>query len=246
MDVFEAIKTRRSIRAFRPDLIPRESIRKILDAARYAPSAGNLQSWEFILVEDISNIIKLCDACLEQQFILRAPLIIVVCTDTDRSAVLYGSRGKYFYSMAEVCAAVQNLMLAAHSLGLGTCWVGAFDEQKVRAYLNLPAAVVPIAIIPVGYPELIPQTPQRASIGDITHFEKYGKFEVVRTGEPESGTPPGTQAGAQASARQDASKEWLEKGEEEKIGEGELGERVKELIGGILGPQDRQREKKKE
>lgn len=183
MDALTAIKSRRSIRAFRSESIPIKTIYKLIDAARWAPSAGNLQSWEFVLVEDLTAKKQLASAALSQEFIATAPVIIVACADTERSAVKYGSRGKYFYSIVDVSAAIENLMIAATSLGLGTCWVGSFNNNIVRDTLGLPEGIAPVAIIPVGYPAKEGAVTARTSLGNILHFERFGKFQTIKTGD---------------------------------------------------------------
>lgn len=161
MDVFEAIKNRRSIRKYRSDFISEECIRKILDSAKWAPSAGNLQPWEFIVVTDKNVKRHLSEAALEQPFIEEAPVIIVICTNEERSARIYGTRGRHFYCLLDAAAAVQNILLTAYALGLGTCWVGAFDDIKVAAVLKLPSGVRTIAIVPLGYADETPKPPSR-------------------------------------------------------------------------------------
>ncbi len=184
MEVFEAIHGRRSIRKFKPDPVPPEFLYRVLDAARWSPSAGNLQSWEFVIVRDDNVKEELAQAAVGQSFIQQAPTIIVVCSDTQRSSMKYGERGKVLYSLQEASAATQTLMLAAHALGLGTCWVGAFFEEKVAETLKLPAGVVPVAIVPLGYPAMKPRPPHRADLTDLIHFDWYGNKKVLTPGAP--------------------------------------------------------------
>ena len=173
MDVYEAIVSRRSIRAFKLDNIPEKILNKILEAAWWAPSAGNLQAREFILVTDPELKRKLCNAALGQSFIEEAPIDIVVCTNERRSAQRYGQRGKELYCIQDATASVQNILLAAHALGLGTCWVGAFSEENVSEALNLPNGVKPIAIIPLGYPAEHPSVTPRMRLKDLVHKNRY-------------------------------------------------------------------------
>lgn len=173
MDLFEAIKNRRSIRVYKSDPIPDEVLNKILDAARWAPSAGNRQPWEFIVVND--RVVKryLSDAALEQIFIEDAPTTIVVCANEARSAGIYGDRGRRFYCLLDAAAAVQNMLLAAHAFGLGACWVGAFDDEAVINILSLPSGVRPVAIVPLGYPDEVPRLPPRIRLNDLIHLNRY-------------------------------------------------------------------------
>ncbi|MEM2925600.1 MAG: nitroreductase family protein [Methanocellales archaeon] len=151
MDLFEAIKERRSIREFLKNEVPQDLIEKLLEAATWAPSEGNLQTWRFYVVRNKDLKRKLARAALNQEFIAEAPLAIVVCTDLDVAAS-YGQRGINLYCLQSTGAAIQNLLLAAHALGLGGCWVGAFREGEVSEALKLPKKIRPVAIIPIGYP----------------------------------------------------------------------------------------------
>jgi nitroreductase len=161
MDVLEAIRERRSIRAFQDRPIPQEAVEALIEALTWAPSAGNLQSRRFFFVFNPTLRRRLVDAAWGQDFIAEAPLVIVACADHERIRWRYRDRGVYLYSLLDVAAAVQNLMLAAHALGLGTVWVGAFDEAAVSRLLNLPSGLRPVTLVPVGYPAERPSAPRR-------------------------------------------------------------------------------------
>lgn len=173
MELFEAIKNRRSIRAFRPEPIPDDVLNKILEAACWAPSAGNLQPWEFIVVKDLAIKRGLSRAALDQSFIYEAPVDVVVCANEDRSSWRYGARGRDFYSLCDSSAATQNLLLVAHGLGLGACWIGAFHDEEVSRVLGLPSGVRPVAIVPIGYPDEKPSPPSRLPLKRVVHRDKY-------------------------------------------------------------------------
>jgi len=173
MDVLEAIKGRRSIRAFQSKEIPEEIVEKLIDMARRAPSAGNIQPWEFIIVRKPEIKRRLAEAALDQTFIEEAPIVIVVCANENRSSQGYGIRGKTLYCLQDTAAATQNILLAAYSFGLGTCWIGAFREEEAREILEIPYGVRPIAIIPIGYPAEAPPPPSRRPINQIVHYETF-------------------------------------------------------------------------
>jgi len=160
MEVFEAILKRRSVRNFEKNKIPKEKIEKLKEALIWAPSAGNLQARKFYFVfnEEIKE--KLAKAALNQNFVAKAPLVIVSCCDLEKIS-WYGDRGRNLYTICDVSAAIENLLLMATSEGLGTCWVGAFDESEVSKILNLPKNERPIVIVPVGFPKEIPSPPER-------------------------------------------------------------------------------------
>ncbi len=162
MEILEIIKNRRSIREFREKEIPEEIIEKLIEALIWAPSAGNLQSRKFYFIFNREIKEKLVRAALDHDFISEAPLVIVGCTD-DKISRRYRERGKNLYSICDVSVSIQNMMLLAQEKGLGTCWVGAFDEKEVSKILDLPENLRPIAIVPVGYSAEKPETPPRIS-----------------------------------------------------------------------------------
>lgn len=173
MDVLEAIKGRRSVRAFKSDDVSPEIVEKLIDAARQAPSAGNIQPWEFIIVRESEIKRNLVEAASDQSFIEEAPVVITVCANENRTAQEYGSRGKTLYCLQDTAAATQNLLLFAYSIGLGACWVGAFREEEARKALEIPSEIRPVAIIPVGYPAETPPPRDRRAINLIVHYETF-------------------------------------------------------------------------
>ena len=153
MDFWEVINRRRSVRAYeRHRPVPEELIRQLLQAAIRAPSAGNRQPWHFIVVRDGTTKVGLASAAYAQHFVAQAPVVIVVCADANRSAARYGRRGWELYCLQDTAAGTENLLLAAVALGLGACWVGAFDERAVASALSLEGHLRPVALIPIGYP----------------------------------------------------------------------------------------------
>jgi len=173
VDIFEIFKLRRSIRAFTEEDVSDEQIEKILEAARWAPSAGNIQPWEFIVVRRPDIKRDLARAALNQTFIEEAPVVIVACADEIRSGRIYGNRGVNLYCIQDTAAAIENMLLAACALGLGACWVGAFDEEAARKVLRIPRGVRPVAMIPVGYPAEKPSPPRKRPLKEIVHYETF-------------------------------------------------------------------------
>ncbi len=173
MDILEAIKGRRSIRTFKTKDVHEEIVEKLLDAASYAPSAGNIQPWEFIVVRKPEIKRGLAEAALAQTFIEEAPVVIVVCANENRSSMGYGLRGKTLYCIQDTAAAIQNILLTAYSLGLGTCWIGAFIEDEAREVLKIPQGTRPVAIIPIGYPAETPPPRNKRTLNQIVHYETF-------------------------------------------------------------------------
>ncbi len=173
MDVLETIRSRRSIRSFEAKPIPDTLLSEILEAAQWAPSAGNCQARDFIVVRNEETKRKLSEAALGQEFIEEVGVDIVVCANMERSARRYGERGRRLYSTLDAAASVQNLLLAAQALGLGTCWVGAFSDETVTEILGLPSYLRPVGIIPVGFPGETPMPPRRMPLERVVHWERF-------------------------------------------------------------------------
>jgi nitroreductase len=172
MELSEAIRERRSIRAFKKQDVPEEIAEKLIDAARQAPSAGNIQPWEFVIIrrQDVKEeLVKAAG----QAFVEEAPVVIVVCANEKRSSMGYGVRGKILYCIQDTAAATQNILLTAHSLGLGTCWIGAFNEDKAGKAVNAPEGIRPVAIIPVGYADESPLQRNIRPLNQIMHCETF-------------------------------------------------------------------------
>lgn len=171
MDLSGALRTRRSVRAFRGNPIPDELLCELVRLANAAPSAGNLQSRDFVIVRDPQQKRGLAEAA-DQAFIAEAPAVLVVCTDASR-VTKYGKRGRDLYMIQDAAAATENFLLAAHERGLGTVWIGAFDEEAVRRTLGLPPHVRPVSLVPVGRPAEIPEDRGRLPLAEILHWDRW-------------------------------------------------------------------------
>lgn len=172
MELREALATRRSVRAYRPDPVPADALERVLEAARVAPSANNLQPWTFIVVRDPDLRTELAARCCGQRFVGEAPLVIVACGEPSD-----GEIGGYASSVpVDVAIAVDHLTLAARAEGLGTCWIGAFDHDGVRQLLGIPAPVRVVAITPLGHPKgarPFRPTGSRKRLDQIVCWERY-------------------------------------------------------------------------
>ena len=169
MDTLTAVGKRRSIRAFQPRSIPAEILQAILEAGIHAPSAGNLQPWHFLVVFN-QELRQTLATMAGDPFIAQPPVIIVACTEAQRSAAIYGERGRSLYCLQDVAAAVQNMLLAATAHGLGTCWVGAFSEEQVALALGISSSRRPVALIPLGYPAEQPRVPPRRPLEEVCTY----------------------------------------------------------------------------
>jgi len=150
-----------------------EKIGNILDAGIHAPSAGNLQDVKFVLVTDENVRESLAKACVEQYWISRAPVIIVVCTQPEKTKRFYGEKGESF-SVQNGAAAVQNMLIAAHAQGLASCWVGAFEAEHVRRTLKIPVDAIIVAILPFGYADEKVPIPIRMPMENVVFLGAWG------------------------------------------------------------------------
>jgi len=166
MNILDIIISRRSVRDFKDQEIPQEMVKGLVESIRWAPSAGNMQSRKFYFVFDQVIKAKLAKAALNQNFLAKAPLVVVACLDRNIS-VRYGERGVNLYSIQDVSASIMNMMLTAHTMGLGTIWIGAFNEFEVIEILELPDNLRPISIVPVGFPSKVPLPPRRIARDEI-------------------------------------------------------------------------------
>jgi nitroreductase len=173
LDIFELIKQRRSIRAYTNKDVPDEIVEQLIDAATWAPSAGNVQPWEFVVVKDTETKNRLFQAAGNQKSVVSAPVVIVVCADLNRAKQIYGSRGENLYCIQDTAAATQNILLVAHELGLSTCWIGAFEEKAVAKVINAPKNVRPLVMIPVGYGAQTGRVRSQRPINEVVHHEKF-------------------------------------------------------------------------
>jgi len=171
VDFWQVIEERHSVRDFdaRREVTP-EMVEQILRAAIRAPSAGNCQPWRFVVVRNEQIKDLLAQAAYGQRFVAHAPVVIVVCADPSRSAWRYGSRGTQLYCLQDTAAATEHILLAAVALGLGACWVGAFDEGAASKALSLPANLRPVAIVPIGYPVGRSHRTSRRGLEEVVTF----------------------------------------------------------------------------
>ena len=173
MELTEAIQGRRSIRKYKNQPIPDETVTQLIEAATYAPSAGNLQPWHFIIAKNPNAKKKLAEAAYNQAHVEQAPIVIVVCADEKQAQPRYSKRGTNLYCIQDTAAATQNILLTAYSLGLGTCWIGAFDEEQAKQAINAPEGVRPVAMIPVGYADVTPRPRARKPLNEVCRFDGF-------------------------------------------------------------------------
>lgn len=169
MEFMHLIRTRRSVRSFKPERITQDQLTQILDSARLAPSAGNLQAYEIYVVRNEQKRKELSRAAYGQDFIAAAPVALVFCAHPALSAPRYGSRGVKLYAIQDATIACTFAMLAVHDLGLATVWVGSFDDREVQNVIGAPEGHIPVAILPIGYAAEIPEPRSRRPPLDLVH-----------------------------------------------------------------------------
>jgi nitroreductase len=169
MNVFEAIKSRRSIRSFSDKPIEEEKLSRVLEAGRLAPSAKNLQEWKFLIVKDRELKKKLVIAAYNQHFLAEAPVVIVGCATLVNYVM---SCGQYAYPI-DLAIAMDHMTLQAVEEGLGTCWIGSFKEDEVKKILNIPENIRIVELLPLGYPKTIPPARTRKKLEEIVCYNNW-------------------------------------------------------------------------
>ena len=169
MEITEAIRLRRSIRNYQDRPIEQEKLIRILEAGRLAPSARNLQDWKFIVVRDKEKRQKLSEAAMGQPHVARAPVVIAACATQTENVM---TCGQYCYPI-DLAIAVDHMSLAAMAEGLGTCWIGAFHEDKVKDILGVPEKIRVAIMMTLGYPAESPAARPRKKLEEIVAYDTW-------------------------------------------------------------------------
>lgn len=181
LDLVECIEARKSVRGFTDEDVPNDFIIELVRLGNLAPSAGNFQARDFIIVKNKDSISKITEASVEftremagnhQEFIRNAPVIIVCCANFEK-ITKYQKRGIELYCIQDVAAAVENMLLCIVNSGYASCWIGGFDEVAVSKILDLPSHIRPVAMLPIGLPTKDGRQRTRIDTKEIMHFEKW-------------------------------------------------------------------------
>jgi nitroreductase len=184
----ELVKKRRSIHYFTDEEVSDDDLLQVLEAARWAPSAGNNQPWRFVIIRKPETIEKIWETTTgievpisskktitvtPQNFMKRASVVIVVCTDTQ---AYKGKQNNIFadrFCIQDSAIATMNLLLAVTNRGLGACWIGMYREDALSKVINLPSTIRPVAIVPIGYTQSKEQPRPRKPLNELIHHERY-------------------------------------------------------------------------
>jgi len=180
MDVDEVISQRRSVRSYQATPVSEELLEELVDTARQAPSWMNKQCWHFLIVTDSLQIADIAKTAVTNHWIKQAPALIFVCADPHLS----GTRDGLEYYMVDAAIAMDHLILFATSKGLGTCWIGSFNEEKIKNLLGIPPRIRIITFTPVGYAKekeniagrfrsTVARSTKRKSLSEICHWNKW-------------------------------------------------------------------------
>jgi nitroreductase len=167
--VLKVIRSRRSIRAYDSRVVEEDKLARVLESGRLSPSAGNRQERRFVVVRDSKTRHLLSEAARNQKFVAEAPVVIAACSVESEYVMLCGQPA---YTI-DTAIAVDHMTLQAVEEGLGTCWIGAFDEKRVKEILNIPEGVRVVTLLPLGYPAAIPRPTPRKSLDEIVMWEKW-------------------------------------------------------------------------
>lgn len=170
MDIYEAIKTRKSVRTYERREVPDDVLIRILDAARLAPSANNFQEWRFVVVRAAQTRRKIAQAACRQTFVGEAPVVLACCAKDNRHVMTCGQAS---YPI-DAAIAIDHITLCAAAEGLGTCWIGAFYEDEVKQILGIPPNIRVVALLSLGYPrDPGPVRKARLSLERIVSYESW-------------------------------------------------------------------------
>lgn len=175
MDLIEGIKTRRSVKKYLDRKVPDDMIGAIVEAGTLAPSSGNKQNWRFVVIKNPETQEQIAKHCNEQYWMTGAPVFVAVCSDDDTIERFYGARGKNLYSIQNCAAAMENMLLMAHALGLGACWVSEFDDVELSNDLGLSSGARAHAIMTLGYPTKEIQKKTQKPLKNVMFIESYGR-----------------------------------------------------------------------
>jgi nitroreductase len=169
MEIMEAIKARRSIRSYQDRPIEEDKLERVLNAGRLAPSACNFQDWKFIVVRDNWKRQRLSEAAMGQPYVAKAPVVIVACgIDIEHEM----PSGLHCYAI-DVTIALDHMSLAAMAEGLGTCWIGAFNEDEVKEILEVPEKNKVVLMLTLGYPAESPAARPRKKLEEIVAYDRW-------------------------------------------------------------------------
>ena len=174
MNLSDVIAKRYSVRAYNDQPVSEVALKSILESANAAPSGGNRQAYEIVVVRDAKRRRKLAIASHEQGFVADAPVVLVFFANSARNREQYRERGASLYCLQDSAVACAYAQLAATALGLGTCWVGSFEDRVGSEILGAPASWQPVAILPIGHPADKPRPHERRPLNDLVHHEKAG------------------------------------------------------------------------
>ncbi|QKT02983.1 nitroreductase family protein [Ectothiorhodospiraceae bacterium 2226] len=170
-DFFETVRHRHSVRKYqsgRP--VEREKLHAVLEMACAAPSAGDLQAYRVVVVQDEARRQALSAAAHGQDFVGQAPVCFVFCSEPDRAAARYGDRGRQLYALQDATIAAAYAQLAIVAAGMGSTWIGYFDEDQVRRALDLEDGLLPVALLAVGYPAELPEPTPRRRLDEMVRY----------------------------------------------------------------------------
>ena len=173
MSILDVIKARGSIRRYKPKPVPKEELLKVVEAAEYAQSAANRQPWQFVLVTDAVMKKRLVEAARNQGFVGEAAAVVVCLANPKESAKV----GPFEGFLVDLAIAIENMALTAWDLGIGSCWIGAFNENSVKGLLGIPEEFRVVSLLTLGYPDERPRAKNMKLLNEILHYERWGRRE---------------------------------------------------------------------
>lgn len=166
----ELFARRTSVRKYTSQEVPPALVDTLLEAAIQAPSSSNCQPWHFYVLRDREKIQQMSEGAFSQKVVTSAPVVIVVCVEPGRAVDRNGERGGTLYCLQDTAAAIENLLLCATQNGLGCCWCGDFEEERVSRVLGIPVSRRPVAMLPVGWPDGEARRPRRRPLAEVATY----------------------------------------------------------------------------
>lgn len=178
IDFFKVLTSRRSIRMYRSTAVEKSELYLLAEMGLKAPSAGDLQDTRIIVCTDKKIIYQLPELCMDQMWITSAPAVLVVCSQPQKQAEWFGERGRHVFATQNAAAVTQNILLSAQALGLGACWVGGFNQEKIDELFKAEGTGRVESIVTVGYPAERPQPKEEINIADGMYFNTFGNTKA--------------------------------------------------------------------
>jgi len=178
MDLKDVVQETINVKKYWADKILLELVEEIIDSGRYATCAGTTVSWKVIVITDDKLKDKISTCCMDQNWIGKAPVVLVVCSDATSFKKFYGKKGEDVYAIQNTIAAAENMRITATSLGISSCWISFFEEKSLKRVLKIPEKIKPEVVITLGYSDMKTERPSRTGLDRLVYFNEWGNYQL--------------------------------------------------------------------